>query len=109
MRSGSLRESIDIEATTDSVDSWGDVTQSWAAYASGVPASIQPIKMTEFQRSAETQTELTHKIVIRYSTGVSAVSAKHRVKYGSRYFDINSVVNAYERGRMIELMCVERG
>ena len=108
MRSGSLRESIDIEATTDSVDSWGDVTQSWAAYAAGVPASIQPIKMREFERSAETQSELTHKIIIRYSTGVSAVSAKHRVKYGSRYFDIHSVVNAYERGRMIELMCVER-
>ena len=108
MRAGLLNQKIDIERSTDSRDEWGDTSESWAAIASNIPASISPIRMKEFIRSAETQTELTHKVIIRYSSDVSGITAKDRVKHGSDYYDIRGVINVNKRNRMLELMCVER-
>jgi len=102
-----LRHKIDIESNSETVNSFGEVVAGWSALAASVPATVTPLRGVQREQGAQTQTELTHKVTIRYSSDVSAVTAKHRVKYGSRYFDIESVVNVGERNRMIELMCVE--
>ena len=105
MRAGLLNKRIDIETNTDSPDSFGYMAASWAALASSLPATITPLRGDERVRGAETGGEVSHKVTIRYLAGVTP---KHRIKFGSRYFDIQSVINVQERNRMIELMCVER-
>ena len=44
------------------------------------------------------------RIIIRYLSGIVP---KMRVKYGSRIFDILSVINVSERNRELQLMCRE--
>ena len=45
-----------------------------------------------------------YEIRIRYYSGVTP---KWRVKWGSRIYDIESVINPDEKNVMLDLMCVE--
>jgi len=109
MRAGLLKQKIDIESNATTVDSFGDVVDGWTAYASDVPATVTPLRGVEQDGQGQVNTKMTHKVTIRYSSSVSAVSPKHRIKYGSKYFDILSVINVREGKRMIEIECVEHG
>lgn len=108
MRAGTLRLRVNVQAPTETQDSFGDVSQAWVNQATSVPASIVPLNGREFERSAQTMAEVSHKITIRYSSAVAAITPKWRILYGSRTFDINAVVNVGERDKAIELFCVER-
>jgi len=48
--------------------------------------------------------EITHKIRIRYRSGMTS---KNRIKFGSRYFNITSILNPDERNIMIDMFAVE--
>jgi SPP1 family predicted phage head-tail adaptor len=69
-----------------------------------VYASITPKVSKEVKADSEFRNVVTHEIEIRYRTGIDATL---RVKYGSRYFNIESVANEFERNRSLLLYCVE--
>jgi SPP1 family predicted phage head-tail adaptor len=52
----------------------------------------------------QTTSEISHKIRIRY---LASVTPKLRIKFGTRYFDIVSVINPDERNEYLEMMCRE--
>lgn len=105
MRAGLLRHRINIEANTPTRDSFGASTASWAAIHTSLPATISPVRGKEGERGGAIASEVTHKITIRYASGISP---DDRVVFGSRYFDIKSVIDVYERNRMIEMEVIER-
>lgn len=107
MRAGRLRERVDLQSVTRTADSWGDAVDSWANYATSLPATISPISGKESVSDNKVASDITHIVYIRYSSDVSSVSPTHRVKYGSRYFDIQAVINKDTRNRMLELHCTE--
>ena len=47
---------------------------------------------------------MTHRVKIRYRAGVTA---KMRLTFGARVFNIRGVINAGERDRTLELLCEE--
>jgi len=50
------------------------------------------------------QMVVTHRIRIRYRTGVIPAM---RIKYGTRYFNINSVINPNSDNRMLDILATE--
>ncbi len=107
MRAGRLHQRVTIEQVTgEARDGRGELTPTWGAFASNLPAAVVPLRGREFFEAHQENRELTHKIILRYLSGVTA---KMRVNYGGRYFDIVSPpINVDEKNRELNLMCVER-
>ena len=104
MQAGKLRHKIKIQvgtitqnATGEEILTWTDLAVRWA--------SVEPLTGKEAFQEDHLQAEVTHKIFVRKTAGVVP---KMRVLFGSRVFDIKSVLNIEERGVMLKLMCEEK-
>ena len=104
MRSGQLRHKVIIQVLTETRDSMGGVAESWATFQTRW-AEVKPITGKERYASAERTGETTHHITMRHTAGITR---KHRILWGARVFDIQSVINADERDRMTVIQAVER-
>ena len=103
MRAGALRHQIWIKGPTITTDAnaevttaWGTVTVCWAA--------IEPLRGREWIASGMENSEITAKGWIRY---VSGIKPTMQVYYGTRTFEIVSVINPDERNRELELRLKE--
>ncbi len=94
---GARRHRIELQEEVKPADTGGGYTLSWATRAT-VSASIKPVSGSEQLRSAQLEARVTHKIETRYRRDV-ALTAKWRVKFGTRVFNIRTVINEDERGR----------
>lgn len=106
MRPGRLRHRVVVQRATDAIDQYGDQTKIWANLAT-VWAAVEPLNGRELFAAQQTQGQTSTRITIRPIVGQS-ISPKDRVKFGSRYFDIQSVINVEERNIELQLLCVER-
>jgi len=109
MRAGELRHRVAIQEQTDTTDGMGGFTTAWAAVAgmSSLPAAIWPLKSKERLENLKLESEVTHRIRIRY---VSGVTSKMRVYWAekSRTFNIiGTPINPDERNIMLEMMATE--
>jgi SPP1 family predicted phage head-tail adaptor len=106
-RIGPLRNLVDVQEPVETTNDVGEPVETWAAITGGddVWASIEPISGREFQVLQQIAAETTHKVILRY---ISGVTPKMRVLFGSRTLDILAVRNLEERGRYLELLCRER-
>jgi len=89
------------DATIDDPD--GDGVE-WEAHVPKIRAAIWPLKSTERMEAMQNQLTVTHRIRIRYLSGVLP---SFRIKYGSRYFAIRSMINLREESREIEFLAEE--
>jgi len=103
VRAGDLRHKITIQKLTEASDGMGGMTTTYSTFKK-VRASIWPIKGAEYLAARQTTSELTHKIRIRY---LADLTPKHRIKWGTRYFDIEAIINPDERNIYYEMMCRE--
>lgn len=104
MRAGRLRQRVELQMTSQTRNTWGDVVEAWATYDT-VWAGIRPVSGTERRAAQQAQAEVTHEIRIRYHKGVSPI---HRVLYKTRVFAINSIINQDERNKELVLQCTEQ-
>lgn len=81
----------------------GGVVETWGTYKT-VYAAVEPLNGKEYFDSERRAADVNTRIRIRY---VAGVVPKMRVLFGSRVFDIKSVINPSERNRELVLMCVE--
>ncbi|OPX87736.1 MAG: Phage head-tail joining protein [Pelotomaculum sp. PtaB.Bin104] len=103
MRAGELRHRITIQEPVETLDSLKTPVLSWQDVAT-VWAAVEPLRGREYLEVKNTNTELSARIRIRYRRGINP---SMRVKYGSRIFNIESVIDFEERHREIHLMCSE--
>lgn len=103
MRAGDLRHSIVLQKPTEASDGIGGMTTTWSTFKT-VRAAIWPLKGAEYISAMQVTSEISHKIRIRY---ISGLTPKHRIKWGSRYFDIEEIINPDERDIYFEMMCKE--
>lgn len=103
MRAGQKRHRITIETPTSTQDgqgasaiTWGTLVKTWAA--------IWPLRGREFFESKQLGGEISHRLRIRYYPGIGI---KERIKFGTRYLKINSIIDLDERNEELELMCTE--
>jgi len=106
MRAGRLRNLVSIQSRSGAQNAYGEVTNTFTEVTSGeVWAGIEPIRDAEARRAGGNDEILTHKIVMRYLSGVNAT---HQIVFGSRTFQIVSVINRDERNMELEILCKER-
>ena len=108
MRSGTLRHRIAIQEQTDTTDNMGGYTTSWADVQGmdSEPAAIWPLSSKEVLNSAKLEDQITHKIRIRYRSGITT---KNRIYWAakSKTFNIISIINKDERDIMLDIMATE--
>ena len=106
MRAGQLRRTISIQERTDTADGAGGFTSAWANITgmSAVPAAIWPLSARESLDSLKLELQVTHKIRIRYRSGITA---KNRILFGSRTFNIVSLINNDERNITLDMLATE--
>lgn len=104
MQAGALRHRLTLETPNTTADSFGEETEAPYTTLATVWGSIEPLSGNERLRMQQVQAEVTHRVRIRYRSGVTP---ELRVKFGTRYFNILSVTNWEERNRELEIMCKE--
>lgn len=104
VRAGKLRHRITIQyKSSESPDSAGNPQPVWADEAT-VWGSVEPLSGREFFAAQQVNSEVTHRITMRYRSGMDP---EKRIKFGTRYFGILAVLNREERNISLELLCVE--
>lgn len=103
MKIGKLRHRITIQQLTRTPDGSGGYTETWPTFST-VWASINPVHGKELFEAQQIQSNVTHKIRIRYLSGVKS---SMRVSFESRIFQIQSVINWEEHDREMMLECSE--
>jgi len=104
MSSGRRNHRVLLQSRGTTQNSVGQILpEVWTTTAT-VWASISPLAGREYLNASGERAEVSHRIFIRYGP---TVAPKDRVLFGSRVFDIISVINIRERNRELELMCTE--
>jgi SPP1 family predicted phage head-tail adaptor len=109
MNAGKLRHRVTIQSPPDPADPenqspegeptrpWNDLADRWA--------SIEPKGGGESFSAGQVVPTATHLVTIRH---LSSVTQACRVKFGSRYLYVQSMIDLEERGIWLELTCEER-
>lgn len=105
---GELRHRITIQKFNNNQNEYGEVEinthASWSDVAV-VRAGIYPISGKEFFSAETVNSEVTHKVKIRYIEGITS---NMRIKFGDRYFEIISQpINFQEKNIELQLLCKE--
>ncbi|SHF16394.1 phage head closure protein [Caloramator proteoclasticus] len=103
MKINDLRHRITLQKLEMVQDSYGQATENWVDVVT-VWAAVNPISGREFFQAETINSEVTHKILIRYRKGVEP---SMRVKFKDRIFTILSVINFQEKNEALQLMCKE--
>lgn len=103
MRIGELRHRVTLqqkEVTEDELkqqaEIWTDMATVWAA--------VEPLSGREYFAAKQINAELSVRVTIRYRKDVTPDT---RIVFGSRIFEVLSVVNPKERCESLILMCRE--
>ncbi len=99
-----MRHKITIQQFTSTQDSAGQPVEAWTTFAT-TWASIEPLIGKEYFASQQEQAETNIKIRFYHIPNVDPVM---RVVYGTRTFEIKSVINYKEQNRETLLMCYEK-
>lgn len=101
---GKLNKRIDLLRLAAVSDGEGGYSESFPAYAT-VWAEVSPLAQREKDQFDRTESELTHRVLIRHRDDVKATD---RVQLGSRVFvQDGPPVNIKERGAFLQLLCRE--
>ena len=100
---GRLRHRVTIQKPTATTDTGGGTAVTWATLKE-VFADIQPQSGTSGFRQEQVQESVTHRIIMRYRADIGT---NYRIKFGTRIFNIHSILNEAERDRFLVLFCEE--
>lgn len=103
MRIGDLRHRIKLQTAARVSDGAGGYTVTWTDTAT-IWASVEPVSGREPYAANQLQGQVSHKVLIRYRTGVSHGM---RVLFGTRTFDVQAVLNDKEGDESLTLYCQE--
>lgn len=90
------RITFQIQNLDSEEEEWNDIVTTWA--------SINPISGREYYQAETINSDLTHKVRLRYRKGITP---DMRILYKYRIFNIVSVINEYEKNAILQLMCRE--
>lgn len=105
IKAGEYNKYVTLSRISTTQGSDGSSSESLTTLGS-VWAKIKPLTGREYFSAQQTQGELTHNIICRY-TAVGLL-VRDVVVYGSRTFDIQEIVNVNEGNEEMILRCKER-
>jgi SPP1 family predicted phage head-tail adaptor len=101
--SGDLKKRIELQAMTKTPDGQGGFNSTWNTLDT-VWAAIWPTSASERIQGNQPTMTISHRIRIRYRANVKA---SMRIKFGTRYFSIVSIINPEERRELLDIMAKE--
>lgn len=101
-RTGSMRERINIQTATSTVDSIGQSVPTWATTYTNEPAKFEPTSGGETLRGKQVEAGITAVFTVHYR---SAYVSTMRVVHGSTNYGIVYVKPVEGGKRYVELWC----
>jgi len=99
IESGALRHKVTIKAPTETPSARGGVTTTWAGTDTR-RCAIRPLTGREFQEAQATHSDVTHRVIMRYYSGLTP---EYKLVFGSRTFQVTRVLTKDEVHRIMEL------
>ena len=99
-----LRHRLELEAPELTPDTGGGASITWIKEAD-VWGLIEPLRGQEQFKEHQTETIVTHTIIIRHREGLLP---EKRLRKGQRLFEIIAVINEKERNHWLKLECKEQ-
>jgi SPP1 family predicted phage head-tail adaptor len=100
---GTLRHRIKIQRQTYTPDGLGGGANTWSDYAE-IRAFIKPKSGNEKLYSMRLESEVTHRIFIRYRDDLTTTD---RINFNGRLMQIRALINIEEANRFIEIYADE--
>jgi SPP1 family predicted phage head-tail adaptor len=107
VRAGEFNRRVQLQKPTFSTDSEGRTSETWATVMT-VWAAIEPLQGRESLLAAQVQTTLSHRVRLRGELRSLGITARWRIVYGAKIFDIQSITDSLEGHRELVLECQER-
>ena len=112
LSAGDFRHSITIKLRTETADAVGGVTDGTPTTVYATRAKVEPIRGTELTNLASID-GVTNRAMVDYRIWIrkppsTEINAQQFVVFGSKEFDILSVIEPNTEGRYLELLCKER-
>lgn len=105
INSGEFKHRIIIQKLNKVRNKYGELIDTWVDFLE-VRAAIYPLSGKDFFAAETINSEVTHKINIRYVEGITSAM---RIQFGSRYFEITAPpINFQEKNVLLQIMCKER-
>jgi SPP1 family predicted phage head-tail adaptor len=97
---------IQIQEVTRVSDGGGGFTESWNTTGDDY-ASIEPVKAYEKFQASQMEVPISHKMMMRFRDDI-AITAKQRILYDDRVFDIKEVINVNEDSAYLKITAIEK-
>lgn len=106
MNAGRLRFHIEVQEPIESRNTVGEITKTWA-FKEKVWAAIDPLRGDELMTMRQVKPTVDTKITMR-GNAAPYLTAKNRLVYKTRVFDIDAIIDWQSRGIMKEVHCKEQ-
>ncbi|CEG26008.1 phage head closure protein [Bacillus sp. B-jedd] len=104
MNPGELRHIVTFQRKSEGQDSYGEGSDDWVNVLK-TRVAIYPISGKEFFAAEKVNSEVTHKVNLRYIPGITS---DMRMKLGERVFElISPPINFQEKNIELQLLCKE--
>lgn len=103
IKAGDLRHRITIQERVKVSDNMGSYTIVYSDVVS-VWAALWPVSAKEQISSDKIEMSTIRRIRIRY---YSDLDSSMRIEFGTRHFNIVSIINPDEKNEMLDLICEE--
>lgn len=104
---GNLRDALEIIRGSGPSDGGGGSTETWSVITDGnVFGQVKPVNGREKYAGLALQDAVSHEIKIRYHSGIRT---SDRIRFGTRVFTIQSILDWEERHVEMSVFCTERG
>jgi len=104
VKAGRLRHKVTFHQYFETQDTTGHAIKTYTPLATR-SVSIEPLSGRELEVARQVNAEITHKVEMRY---LANLSPRLRFLFGSRVFEILSILNIEEKKKQLTLLCVER-
>lgn len=108
MQAGLLRKRMAFQQRGSAVDSFGQQVTTWTDVFT-VWCAIEPLSGRELLSAQAVQSEVSHKITVRFRPELAnpSAAAALRGSYNGRIFNVSAAINLDQRNRTIELQASE--
>lgn len=103
MRTGLMRRMVTIRTNARTPDGMGGHTET-PTDVTGIPARIDPLEGNEQINAMQTGMQRPHRITLRYRSGLTGATT---IVYGTRTFDIKSIMDPEERHVELHILADE--
>lgn len=100
---GKMRERVAVYSQSQSVNSAGEITSSWALVTT-IWGRVEPLSANQIVLANRDDAQRLYKLTIRYRTDVNTNS---RILWRSRKFDVEGVMDTTEQRQFLTVMLRE--